>query len=311
MQLFGLVDVIPLVTDTIGECIDLPDLLQAHMALAHVGEAFSAHVWQSRASEKCQGFDISETLFEPNFRPQVLAFIPTLISTCLARGVTLPISTMDCFRQLRKHMDRAQRTAAAHSASGYRAQVLICCVRFPFEGLEEMLSNGGSDITRETSLRLALAEPIEVHEPAGIQEAGEGTALARWATLHLALSTGFLLARAVDLPARGTRPPCMAPTLVQEPAQDERRRTETMSAVTVDLTSLCHEVTIHLRGVALNVNGEIRRACSSGMFFFSRGNAAAAKALQRGVLCVLCLREGRIVPKTMLASSLNLDRVDR
>jgi hypothetical protein len=61
----------------------------------------------------------------------------------------------------------------------------------------------------------------------------------------------------------------------------------------------------------LEVNGEVRRSCSSGMFFFSRGKAAAAKAFTRGVLCVLCFRDGRVFPKTVLASSLNLDRRGR
>jgi len=328
MQLCRLVDAIPLVTDTIGDFIDLQDLMQAHVALAHVGEPFSAHVWQSRASDKCNGFDMSEALFDPKCRPQVLRCIPTLISACLARGVRVPINSMDCFRKLWKHLDNARRTADAHAASGYRAQVLIGCVRFPGEGLEELLSSGlwghgGSDIVRKSILqqgrsglvsstadRFVAADPIDVHESATIQEeqAGESTAPARWANLQLALSTGGLLASAVGVPDLGTRSPDMAPSFVQDQPQDERRSTRTMPAVTVDLATVCHEVTIHLRGLVLEVNGEVRRSSSSGMFFFSRGKAAAAKAFTRGVLCVLCFRDGRVVPKTVLASSLNLDR---
>lgn len=330
MQLSRMVDAIPLVTDTIGNLLDLQDLLQAHIALTKVGEAFGADVWQSRASRKCPGFDMSRDLFEPSCRPQVLAFLPTMISACVARGVRVPINSMECFRQLWKHLENARRTASVHVASGYRAQVLIGCVRFPGEGLEDLLSSGlwsngstgrarkatveapGENIMANTVEHFVIAEPIDVIGQTGVQDqpVAERTARTRCAKLQLALSTGGLLASALDVSAPETERLDLARTLTQD-LQEERRSTMTQSAVTVDLATVCNEVTIHLRGLVLEVNGEVRQSCSSGMLFFSRGKAAAAKAFTRGVLCVLCLRDGRVVPKTVLASSLNLDRRGR
>eukprot|EP00927_Polykrikos_kofoidii_P006081 TRINITY_DN12456_c0_g1_i1.p1 TRINITY_DN12456_c0_g1~~TRINITY_DN12456_c0_g1_i1.p1 ORF type:complete len:320 (+),score=48.20 TRINITY_DN12456_c0_g1_i1:59-1018(+) len=314
-QLSDVVLAVRLVSDSISVFLSLPDFLPMHVALARFGDVFSTEVWASLASAVCHGLAFNLKLFEPCCRPQLLSLMPAFLSVCVAQGSRIVIGTIEEARSISKHVDNARRSAASHVANGGHAQVLLSHLRFPSEGLADELNKSSWSINHARAARehlamhmseeklLAGADSIVVGVPPGLVGApGDEENEPKWSAsacrvkIQMAMVAGGLLASADA-----------EPIVVVEQSYNEREFEMTMPRMTVDLATVCPDVTIHLRGFVLELNGAARHS-STCIFFLPKGTAVAAEALSQGVVCVFCLRSGSVVPKPIWAQTLNIDR---
>jgi len=258
-----------------------------------------AIAWLESASKDLPKFKLCRGLFGAACRAEFMKLFKTYLGAAVADGCKVPLETMDEARKMAKLLGNAQRAAAGHVArGGSLAQVLVGRLAFDRntinaafeETLNPEIGHGSLDLCLGTTVALPIAGRRH------------GTKTLR---LHFAWQGGSLLVSARDdkMPSASIEvPKDHYPIYLGFP--DERPRRQ--KTLTLDVVSLSPALTLNHHGVAVHKN-TTWQAAASGIFAVTKGKEAARRALTRGVLCIISVRDGMPEHSSYLAKALHLD----
>jgi len=258
-----------------------------------------ANAWLESASAALPKFELCRDLFGAACRAEFMKLFKTYLGAAVADGCKVPLETMDEARKMAKLLGNAQRAAAGHVAKGGSlAQVLVGRLAFDRNTInaafEETLNPENGHAALDLCLGTTVALPIagRRHRTAPLR-------------LHFAWQGGSLLVSARDdkMPSASIEMPRDHHSIYRGfPDEGSRRR----KPLTLDVVSLSPALTLNHRGVAVHKNSTWQLA-ASGIFAVTKGKEAARRALTRGVLCIISVRDGMPEHSSYLAKALHLD----
>jgi len=289
-----------LVCQSLAEFLSVTDLAQVQ-ALSPVAlsalEGSSA--WLKSASAALPTFQLCPDLLGTANRSQFLALMKTLASVSTADGCEIPLASIADAQKMSKMLTNVNKAAAGHLAKGgSTAHIALAKIHFDsatieaaFESARAADRHGGG----ETDLCFGTAVTIP-----GTSGRGGGAPL----RLHFGWQDGALMlsARDDDLASSSIDMPQDQGFLYDDFAGQ--------APLTLDLMSVSTALTLSYRGMAMQTNSPWQ-AAASGIFALTRGKAAARDALTRGLVCVICVRDGMPEHSTYLAKTLHLDNPQR
>jgi len=262
-----------------------------------------ANAWLESASKDLPKFRLCRSLFFPACRAEFMKFFKTYLGAAVAHGCKVRLETMDEARKMAKLLGNAQRAAARHAArGGSLAQVLVGKLAFDRNTIDAAFEETLNPENGQGALDLCLGTTVALP----IAGRRHGTAPLR---LHFAWQGGSLLVSARDdnMPSASIEVPRDYYPIYRG-FPDEGSRSQ--KPLTLDVISLSRALTLNHRGVAVHKN-TAWQAAASGIFAVAKGEEAARRALTRGVLCIICVRDGMPEHSTYLAKTLNLDTPQR
>lgn len=285
------------------EIFDLPKLNGTAISMHR--ECAQSSAWKDAAVRALPGFELQPALFELSQRTEFLKFFPSLATAVVMTGATVPVRSVDDAQRISKLLGGANNSALAHMKKrGRSARVFLGYLQFQAESIEHALveHRNGSEGIQDTeedeepifcpSLPIAVPVPEVSKSKLPSTNTKEPLDIAQQPLdIEFGWQGGSLMVR--------------APTKldVMEDATDK--------SVTVDIACMDPMLTLHQRGVEACTDGEWTPA-TSGICAFPKGRAAAAHSLSRGVLCVLCVKEGapRIsFPTLRISQALHLEEL--
>jgi len=277
------------------EIFDLPRLdgvdMSSHCACTH------SSAWKDGSIRALPGFTLQPALFELSNRKEFMKFFPSLAKAIVMRGVPVPVESVDDAQRLTKLLRGANNSALTHMKSnGRSASVFIGFLQFQGESIEHALveqrhvpaMQDADEMEEPTCHSLPITVPTPGASKSKISPANNYCAF----DIEFGWQGGSFMVRA---PAK----------------LDAMEGAISDSSVTVDIACMNPMLTLHQRGVEACTDGEWTQA-TSGICAFPKGRAAAAHSLSRGVLCVLCVKEGapRIsAPSLRVSQALHLDEL--
>lgn len=309
-----------IIRDTFGGCVGtylgLIDLAQVQAVDRTTRVLLDASsVWSACISLEMPELDIAPELLRAEKRPLLVKHLPALLYATFAEDVKVKISNLEEAERIGKLVTGARRTADKHTSSGGGAAcVAVAKLRFPREELPKAMEGVGPEdefpsICVGAPIRFKISEELAtaLNSPSVMLE------------IYFAWEFGRLLVKVQDV---------FLPEDICFPPNGESELTTELAA---ELSAMLHEgethgplvdvsvrhpaFTLHQRGGVAEMGGDWK-PMGPGLTSVNAGKAAAYEALSDGILCTVCVREGRLNsdgdgdnPPKFLAHALHLDQV--
>jgi len=237
----------------------------------------ASSAWHDCISREMPELDIAPELLRPEVRRSSASHFGVLLNTNFAKGVAAQIWSTDEAERLAKLVKGAQRAASMHSCTGGGASsVVVAKLRFPREELEKAMEGDSqaepSGMCRGTPISFAISEELAAALGAPSQAL----------EVQFAWDQGSLLVRVQDL--------CAA-EVARGPLGGKCHGASSCEPL-VDVSARHPAFTLYHRGGTAELGGAWR-PMGPGLASANMGKAAACRALAEGVLCTVCVREGR------------------
>lgn len=262
------------------------------------GECTQSNAWKDGAIRALPGFALQPALFELSRRKEFMKFFPSLAKAIVMRGAIVPVESVEDAQRLTKLLCGANTSALTHMKKyGRSACVFLGCLQFQGDSIEHALFEHRQALER-TQDADEVEEPTCHSLPISVPTSEVSKSKFSLASTHSAFNIEF-----------GWQGGSL---MVRAPAKlDLMEGTPSDSSVTVDIACIDPMLTLHQRGIETCTGGEWTPA-TSGICAFPKGRAAAAHSLSRGVLCVLCVKEGapRVSsPSLRISQALHLEEL--
>mmetsp|Transcript_72187 Transcript_72187/g.154524 ORF Transcript_72187/g.154524 Transcript_72187/m.154524 type:complete len:332 (-) Transcript_72187:162-1157(-) len=271
----------------------------------------SAQAWQRALALELPAFAFDASLLVLPERHRLLAAVPQLLETKLSEGLAMSIRSASEAQRFVKALRAMHRTASAHVASGGRmAHMLVGRFAFPGDAAVAALTAFPSAIPDDSQLEDLPCVMSEINTFEFGAECGIASGPLE---IRLALRGGSLL-----LGTQGVQ-------VAQDDNGDNATEGELLPSrfalmggagqehdgfLTVDLVTASGEILLSKRGMTANADGSLSHS-NGGMCSILARKPVASKALEEGLLCVLCVRD--FIPEQpeecRLACALQLDRI--
>jgi hypothetical protein len=217
------------------------------------------------AAQALPGFELHLALFNAELRRSFMSAFPALAKAVVARGTSVPVTSVHDVSKLVPLLNRAHKAVADHVQKGNQAQVIVGCLRFDHGvPVDALCWDGSADEIGD--LETHRSAPIEIQ---GIHQHTLG--------LEFAWKRGFLAVRLSQLIDAG----------------GALQTSELKESLTVDIAISVSALTLQQRGMRVEIGGGWL-LMASGISFFHHGAGTAAEALSKGVSCVLSVRAGSV-----------------